>query len=125
MEQQRVIKDIKDYLPYYIGQLAEISNLSQRMIAYGFEDGQVKINGYLIDTLEKEDAFTIKPILRKLSSMTEEEIKELESTKAFQRPSPVHALGMMVWTADSYVWAMQKGFDLFGLIDSELAIEKK
>lgn len=70
-------KDIKDYIHLYCGQLAQISELSQRMIAYGWEDGQVKITGYLIDCLEKEDAFNIKPILRPLSDMADEEAKKV------------------------------------------------
>ncbi len=63
-------------------------------------------------------------ILRLLSSMTEEEMKELDKTKAFQRASPVHKIGVMVWTTESFRWALSKHFDLFGLIESKQAIDQ-
>jgi hypothetical protein len=112
-------KNIKDYLPFYIGAMAEISNLSQRMIVYGFEDGIIKINGYLIDALDKEDSFTIKPILRPLSSMT-----EVEDQIEFRKHNRGHFIDQH-WFPEGFQWLLSKHFDLFGLIEAGLAIEKK
>lgn len=137
-------KNIKDYLHLYIGHLAEISQLSQRMVAYGFEDGQVKINGYFIDALEKESSFVIKPILRPLSDMTEED-KTILFRLAFGAEheytsfgfSPVEqilladkdkstrcAVSLTSIPAEGVRYLLSRGFDLFGLIEAGLAIDK-
>lgn len=59
----------------------------------------------------------LKPILRPLSSMTEEEQEEYNKRK--QRK------GFMAQVhADNTLWLLSRGFDLFGLIDKGLAIKK-
>lgn len=111
------MKKIEDYLKFYIG--CEVQH----------NDGKIgvltKVSiGTEIETTEYFcDADEVKLILRQLSSMTKEEVKELESTKALQRPSPVHPIAMLVWTAETYRLAMSKHFDIFGLIDAKLALD--
>lgn len=92
-------------------------------ILMGVEQGRVHLlnnthNQYGMATYDD-----VKPILRSLYSMTEEEAKIIEASKAFQRPSPVHHLGMMVWTAESYRLALSMDFDLFRLIENGFAID--
>jgi hypothetical protein len=61
-------KDIKPYLPYYIGQKAEATSLEGAV-------SKVTIDYQLLNDWDGWHE-RIKPILRKLSSMTEEEAKE-------------------------------------------------
>lgn len=70
-------------------------------------------------------ASDLKLILRSLIDMTEEEREELDKTKAFQRVTPVHHIGVNVWTAESFKWCFAKGFDVFLLIESHLAVNRK
>ena len=129
------MKKIEDYLKHYIGcdvMLRDDLNFRSdgnnhkllglcpsevepfKTIALIDSPGGAFIEHYIED---------IKLLLRPLSSMTEEEVKELESTKALQRPSPVHPLAMLVWTAETYRLAVSKHFDIFGLIDANLALD--
>lgn len=65
-----------------------------------------------------------KLILRPLSSMIKEEEKEFDATKVFIRATPVHQIGAMHWTSETYRWLLSKHFDLFNLIETGQAIEK-
>lgn len=68
----------------------------------------------------------IKPILRKLSSMTEDEARELDCVNHFMNAKT----GRRQWKSlrlniKRIPKALSLGFDLFGLLDSGQAIEKK
>lgn len=88
--------------------------------------------GYSFSEISSEDGEAshivmskeVKPILRPLSDMTEEERKEFEATQTAIRATPVHQIMVSVWTPESFRWALSKHFDLFGLIESGLAIQK-
>lgn len=59
----------------------------------------------------------VKPILHRLSSMTEEED---------QKEFPAHNRGEFIdmhWHPEGFHWLLSKGFDLFNLIDSGQAID--
>ena len=64
---------------------------------------------WYIDDIEIED---IKPYLRPMSSMTEEEEKEFEETLQYTQ-----------YTLESYDWLNSHYFDYRGLIEKGLAIE--
>lgn len=64
---------------------------------------------------------SIKPILRRLESMTEEEMMAYENMSGMILSRPIEKAKW--WTADAFVWACSLGFDLFGLIDSNQAID--
>lgn len=66
----------------------------------------------------------VKPILRPLSDMTEEERTEFEKTKMFVKATPVHHVGNMQWTPETFRWCLSNRFDIFGLIESGKAIDK-
>lgn len=72
-----------------------------------FEDGEVSTG----DT----DIEEVKPILRRLSDMTEEEKGEWIGL-----PPDVR-----VMTPYQFLWFLSRGFDLFGLIDNQLAVDEK
>lgn len=62
-----------------------------------------------------------KPILRRLESMTEEEKVAYENMSGMLLSRPIE--NAKWWTADAFHWACSMGFDLFGLIDSNQAID--
>jgi len=135
-------KNIKYYLNFYFGCECEISDLTKRMVLEGWEEGRTKIGGYLLDCMND---CTIKPILRKLCSMTEEERLELDGiyaraviiddypfkTKLSNGDWEISKSTRSRLFMDSIVSAnmtqhlLSKGFDLFGLIESGLAIDKE
>lgn len=123
------VKNIKDYLHLYLGcevQYVEYYNtvikngILVEMPIGGTEWGVVNEQGDREYSFEQE----IKPILRPLSDMTEDENKE--TSKLYfdfmekQRPS-TRDITMM---AHMTTWFLSKYFDLFGLIESGLAIDK-
>lgn len=112
--------NIKDYLHLYFGCECE-----QAIIIPGQElnfVGDPSLNvRHLYNVLN--GLSVVKLRLRPLSDMTEEEATELESigggTAVFEK-------GTIVYSFDSHrtLWALKKGFDLFCLIESGLAIDK-
>lgn len=108
------MKKIEDYLHLYLG--CECVRVKAR---YPYKKGEViKLD---IDTL-KYFASDVKPILRPLSSMAEEEAKELDLADvqigllAFGHRLQMHM------TPDQFKKCLDKHFDLFGLIEEGLAI---
>lgn len=104
------MKDIKNYLHLYLGCEINTSINGTKMDA-----------GWLKRMLNEEcDAMMI---LRPLSDMTESEKKEMgEQKHKYDTGNP----GSHIITDKAYqmVWALSKHFDIFGLIDSGLAIDK-
>jgi hypothetical protein len=143
-------KDIKDYLHLYLGCEVFDSDLKEYGVLAGAgTNGYHQITGNGHGSTYMQSPENIKPILRKLSSMTEEEaieFKKLIPWIDFERFLPgdrwryseheetskhetrvvchtsagINTLPMVVMP-----FLLSKGFDLFGLIDSALAIEKK
>lgn len=108
-------KDIKDYLPFYLG--CEMNYATHH-------EPQNEIYILTVDSLKDAMEFGDIPILRPLSDMTKEEDKEFQATKVFQTATPVHIVGSMHWTAETFRWLLSKHFDLFNLISEGLAIDK-
>jgi hypothetical protein len=76
--------DIKQYLPYCVGQECHIANPDEQMIdnnpiLLSNPNHIFELDGYLLDCAfdEKKIRCTIIPHMRKLSSLTEEEAREL------------------------------------------------
>lgn len=75
-----------------------------------------------------------KPELRRLSSMTEEEVIEFRQLLGFHDEVKLHTvyeqryrptvLDECIGKPIAWHWLLSKHFDLFGLIDSQQAIEK-
>lgn len=122
-------KDIRDYLHLYTGEGCEIELKEESDIPY--EDGLYKIDGFLIDWTQ--ELKSIKPILRPLSDMTEEEELCLcNLAETFDCKSMVKTLsendGVYKISANKMIpimiYLLKQGFDLFGLIEAGLAIDK-
>lgn len=66
----------------------------------------------------------IKPILRKLTDITEEESNEYRKF-LYGRTDGAHSVIMLVETPRSFDYLIKKHFDVFGLINKGLAIDSK
>ncbi len=100
-----------------------------------------KLSGELIDYLKNRPKLQIKLCLRNLSSMTDNEKEQLAKVvtpKARRWKVDIHYTGAIVietwgdhhsilenYSPDTFVWLLSRSFDLFGLIESNLAIEKQ
>lgn len=136
------MKELKDYLHLYIG-----------CDAYVFPD-ETLTNGWLeqklkeIPKMEYKIPVThdrvryilergYKPILRPISSMTEEEAKHLITLRGYTDVSNVNFInggvefdhpGMTTYinfdkqTPEQFAYLLSRGFDLFGLLESNLAV---
>jgi hypothetical protein len=132
-------KEIKDYLHLYLG--CEVET---------YWDWDNKLSPHLLMKISEDGFKKVKPILRPLSSMTEEEAIELaklsehepdfndvkiERTKfndivvtwqgANESRESFNATGDLFYCAEQFQWLLSKHFDLFELIHYGLAIEKE
>ena len=69
------------------------------------------------------DIRNCRAYLRKLSSMTEEEYKELKSISPYYGFAPYEYIGDWCPNYEMVDWCNKKGFDYRGLIEKHLAIE--
>jgi hypothetical protein len=146
------MRDIKEYIHHYLGCEVAREHKDDRSELF-FEYG--KLVGVSQSEIEPERSVAIidvgldhqhewyveetKPILRKLSSMTEEELKEwvgspaLSFTDHYCKKSlgkinhSIYGLYNFIsfyGNSDSIPWLLSKHFDLFDLISSGLAIDK-
>lgn len=83
------------------------------------------VNGHLFDFVEKKNGLNmqvylseVKPYLFPLSSMTEEQRKEFDTTLKYLPAEEID-----VWTLDTYDWCNKNHFDYRGLIKKGLAID--
>lgn len=113
------MKKLKNYLHLYLGCEVQCVKGEQSLLReYNISQGQVFRLGSnrIFAVLMLIDYF--KLILRPLSSMTEEESLELE-----KYPMAYDTMQRW-WSSEQFVWLLSKGFDLFGLIEAGLAIDK-
>lgn len=106
--------DSKDYLHLYLGCDTDKGKL------IGIELNKAVC---MMDDLSivEGNIYSLKLILRPLSDMTEEEASE--SRKIFDSMVAADKLNCEIEAART-LFALSKGFDLFGLIDAGLAIKK-
>lgn len=125
---------LQDYIQYYVG---------CQCLNTWFPEGHpeynrgwvlrsyrsIGVNPYGLETEFGEyitSTDSIKLILRKLSDMTNEEEKELETikgTRIIYRSEP--NIEIRYDTPDTFHWMLKKQFDLFELIENGLAIDSK
>lgn len=107
-------KNIADYLPYYIGQDIQIPAIEE-----GAKFDIMKL------TYEKfkYDLSKVKLYLRPLSDMTVPEATEMKSLMGRQTDG-VHPVYILVHSPYSFSYLLKQGFDLFGLIEAGLAMDK-
>lgn len=65
----------------------------------------------------------IKPILRRLNSITKEEVDEFDNLPCNTTPYKKNTEDQTIFEAQRTMWFCSKGFDLFGLIEDELALD--
>jgi hypothetical protein len=123
-------KKIADYLPHYIGQKVQFI-ADEIGILKGFCESEVEHDKTIAIIDVGSDRFIewyaeeVKLILRPLSSMTEEEATELDWNQRIGWESRWDGIGRpQVIYPREFHWLIKKGFDIFGLIESGLAIEK-
>lgn len=122
------MKELKEYLPLYIGQFVYIfpdetlTNgwLQKKLIEYPELRWKLEVTP---ETLAQRITDNYKLILRPLESMSEGEAEtyaQLGDGDFNTARQGHYAIDMM--QADMVHWALSKGFDLFGLKESGLAV---
>lgn len=113
------MKDIKDYLHLYLGCEIYDSYNDRTGILKGITKDSVLIDH---KTSWRLDFDEVKPILRPLSDMTEEE--KIEYGETFKEVKPFFGGDSVYFESHETVrWLLSKHFDLFGLIEAGLAID--
>ena len=83
----------------------------------GLQWVNVTLNSYLLYQIEEEDGLEyIKPYLRPMSSMTDEEEEEYNSLNVYEA-------GLFPHTEEAFNWLLEHHFDFMGLIEKGLAVE--
>lgn len=122
--------DIKNYLHFYLGHKVIYNGNEyylESLQCYSLKYGERKGCFIMIDA---DDCLwvrpdEIKPILRQLSDMTEEEHEAYETfymRLESEREEDHHSICEVEIAARTTHWLLSKSFDLFGLIDAGLAI---
>ncbi len=116
-------KSIKDYLHLYLNEVdVIISTVSDEFKThFGHAPGHKTQLGPMLFAVILEGHVTVKPILRNLSGMTEEEMKELGINSIDELRGNT---GQIIVLAKDIPYLLSKGFDLFNLIPEGLAIDK-
>lgn len=121
-------KQLKDYLHLHLGCECKMIKPSYHAVheLHLSSDRTFILTGKLYDYFSSDTTKAeIKPILRPLSDMTDEEKKEIDKQyKAFTKSKTFDDTGVVMWSAKHTQILLSKHFDLFGLIDAGLAIDK-
>lgn len=137
-------KDIKDYLHLYLGCNAKVDTSKPDCLLITGEI--IEIDSLCIDYCIHGNLATVLPILRPLSNMTGKEVIELfhlsynDANYQFEEFQKVdnnefgwrarNQNGMECFVPansfkpEVFQWLLSKHFDLFGLIESNLALDK-
>lgn len=128
--------DIKDYIHFYIGQkhIRELHRKSGEVDVIG----PMIISGHDVATWNQFTHQSLsynetlnaidKPILRKIESMTEEEMNECGNLDYDFSNDPElnqwsHLDFDCILTPNQFTWMLKRGFDLWGFIDVGLAVD--
>ena len=122
-------KDIKDYAHLYLGCEALVQFPEDtdgiRCIIESVNVECISFNNIAPDYYFDEPECGFMPILRRLSSMTEEEAKDLTDHGIEQLHDAIHLkTHTLSFTPEDLLYLLSEGFDIFGLIDANLAIDK-
>lgn len=123
-------KNIKNYLHLHLG--CEIFKPGTKLISVNIEDDEYTIledDGFNSRVLSLTNT-NPKPFLRPLSDITEEELTDVANTlytlpvEKIKELVVERRIDLIHTTPDVFLYLLSKGFDLFGLIESGLAIDK-
>lgn len=122
MTQQRT--ELKDVLHFYLGCECIGNELWQATLAgiYPSEVEEGKTIAVLLPENQEFYVENVKPILRSLQSMTEEEAMEIDLSE-IQTGLLKYPTLQMFLTPDQFIKSLSKSFDLWNLIDSGQAID--
>ena len=118
------MKKIEDYLHLYLGCEAKVdveNELGQLLAIVLSERIQLGIGfGFNNRAIRLHYSEEVKLILRPLSDMTDEESKKVNFPVFNKNGTPL----LNMWFPEDFLYLLSKHFDLFGLIDAGLAIDK-
>lgn len=110
-DKQLLLKDLCSRLPYAVKIIDEPAHCLGELFLISTTD----MVEYETETdTGMQTIYNIKPYLRSLSSMTEDEERELEETLQYTQ-----------YTLESYDWLLAHHFDFRELIQKDLALEAK
>lgn len=115
-------KELKKYLPFYLGCEVKLKEGLGALCLVGTLGSDSQKYHVLRNAMSFGQPFDFvedKLILRSLSDMTEEEYWEADKLQM-----PIKEFGEYQFSAEQYHYLLSKHFDLFGLIDAGLAIDK-
>lgn len=110
-------KNIKDYLHLYLG----CDTDKGKLIGIELNKAICMMNDL---SIVEGNIYNLKPILRPLSDMTEEEEKEMFATQDDVKLEGFPQILLKADSGETFRYMLSKGFDLFDLIDAGLAIKK-
>lgn len=121
---------LQDYIHYYIG--CKVIGTPYGGQPTRFEEGIiVGVHLNVVDvkfgkwqSIATLDFDKVKLILRKLGDHEDGELNEYQ-TLVGKRTDGIHSVVIHYDTSESFHWLLKKGFDLFGLIEAGLAVDKK
>ena len=124
------MNELQQYLPLYLGQKVQTFSLGDKEsfgVLTGIEldarpDQSFVTIMFQDNTQRLFRAFEVKLILRPLSSMTEEEIKEMEATQETVKLEGYPEITLKADSGETFLYMLSKGFDLFNLKERGLAI---
>jgi len=111
-DKQFLLKDLSARLPY-----KPMIRLDFQP-GHGYQEGKMEIRNFenIIRHFENGIIATIKPYLRPMSSMTDEEENKYNSLNAYEK-------GIFPHTEEAFDWLLAHHFDYRGLIPMGLALE--
>lgn len=117
------MKEIKDYLHLYIGAKAIVKFANQKPGLRGITAMNLYNWFGPKNCIDKagNPYFIVKPILHHLRDMTEAQFIELAK---LQKRGLLNGVDIDALEAEQFRYLLSKHFDLFGLIESGLAIDK-
>jgi len=112
-------KNIKDYLHLYLGCEVVFEKCSYHFVhsLYIHRGDKKELNEFLLYEISRASGLIIKPLLRPLYDMNDDERLERDRFAGLETPYYYH------FPLET-VWYLKQGFDLFNLIPEGLAIDK-
>ena len=107
-----LLKDLCARLPYGV-KVSTPDDVSRTIKRMNIDSNLIEVGNYIDDVYVLSD---IKPYLFPLSSMTDEQKKEFDTTLKYLPAEEIN-----FWTLNTYDWCNENHFDYRGLIPKDLA----
>lgn len=119
-EKELLLKDLCARLPYEV-----ICQMEDKLIINDSQFYDYTLSGRHIDLIRNHKNFYIKPYLRPLSSMTEDEYNELKEISSYYGLAPFEDIHNWTPNYNLIDWLNAHHFDYRGLIEKGLALKAK